>query len=597
MSLLRHSRLMRHARQTVRPNLEHLEDRLVPAAPDAPLTIQGVSIAPTQGGAFSGMVAFFSDADPKGDLSQFTATVDWGDGSSSTSGNGVLIVADPNVPRQFDVIGTHTYASTGTFNLTVSVADSGGAQATTTFINQTNLVSDLSTVGAAHVDPNLVNSWGLVHGPTSPWWIADNGTGLSTLYDSSGNPQSLVVTIPPPSTDPSGTATPDGIVFNSTSDFVVAHGNTSPALFIFATEDGTISAWNGSAGKNAVLEVDNTNTDQTTSPVYKGLALGNTGSANFLYATNFRDGTIDVFDKNFNKVTLGQNGFGTFTDPNLPAGYAPFGIQNINGKLYVSYALQDSAKHDDVAGAGHGFIDVYSANGTLEQRLISQGALNSPWGMVLAPSNFGAFSGDLLVGNFGDGTINAFNPKTGASLGPLVNATNTPISINGLWGIAFGNNAAAGSVNTLFFAAGLNDEADGLFGSLTAVVGGQAVVGAAPAPSPSPSPAPPPGPSAAVINQIAADFFLAPVLKTPVGAAIADQLFVAAFTQSLMQSAQQTQTLVVDEIFLMIDLVTGAPPGDITNLETAIGNNPIYSTPLGYTTGLLAGALTLNALM
>ena len=583
------------SRGTVVPSLEHLEDRTLLAA-DPPLTVLGISIAATQNALFSGMVASFSDADPNGNLSQFTATINWGDGTIS-SGSAVQIVADPNIPRQFDVLGTHTYSTPGNFNLTVTVMDSGGAQATSTFTNQTNLVSDLSTVGAAHVDSHLVNPWGLARGPTSPWWVADNGTGLSTLYDSSGNPQSLVVTIPPPSTTPTATAAPTGIVFNGTSDFVVGHGNNAPALFIFATEDGTISAWNGSASTKAVLEVDNADTNPNTSPVYKGLALANNGSGNFLYAANFRLGTVDVFDANFHKVTLPT---GRFTDPSLPAGYAPFGIQNINGNVYVSYALQNSAKHDDVPGAGHGFIDVYNANGVLQQRLVSQGPLNSPWGMTLAPSNFGAFSNDLLVGNFGDGTINAFNPTTGAFLGPLVNATNTPITINGLWGIAFGNNATAGSANTLFFASGLNDEANGLFGSLTETVGGQAVVTAAPSP---PSPPPPPsGPSAALTNQLAVDLLLSPALKTPSAASAAQQAFGVAFAQALMQSVQQTQTLVVDEVMLMIDLVFSSilGPGTssaINNLETAISNNPVYNTPAGYATGLLAGALTLSALI
>jgi uncharacterized protein (TIGR03118 family) len=576
-------------RRIIRPSLEILEERLV-LATDAPLTVQGISIAPTQNAAFSGMVATFSDADPAGTLSQFTATINWGDGTTS-SGSAVQIVADPNVSRQFDVLGSHTYSATGNFNLTVTVMDSGGAQATTTFTNQTNLVSDLSTVGAAHTDPHLVNSWGLAHGPTSPWWVADNGKGVSTLYDSSGNPQSLVVTIPPPSNMPNATSAPTGIVFNSTSDFVVGHGNNSPALFIFATEDGTISAWNGSAGSTAVLEVDNTN--QTTGPVYKGLALASTGSGNFLYAANFRTGAVDVFDTHFNKVTLPP---GRFTDPNLPAGYAPFGIQNINGKVYVSYALQDSAKHDDVPGAGHGFIDVYDANGVLQQRLVSQGSLNSPWGMTVAPSNFGAFSNDLLVGNFGDGKINAFNPTTGAFLGPVVDATNTPIAIDGLWGLAFGNNAAAGSANTLFFAAGINSEAHGLFGSLTASVGGQAVVTAAPSP---PSPPPPPsGPSATLTNQLATDFLLAPIVKSAGGAV--QQAFGTALSQALMQSVQQTQALVVDEVILIIDLVFSGvgigSPSAINSLETDISNNPVYATPAGYATGLLAGAITLSAL-
>jgi uncharacterized protein (TIGR03118 family) len=213
---------------------------------------------------------------------------------------------------------------------------------------------------------------------------------------------------------------------------------------------------------HAIREVD-----KSPGAVYKGLAMGSNSAGTFLYATNFRAGTVDVFDSQFHQVSLS----GSFTDPNLLPGYAPFGIANIDGDLYVTYALQDAAKHDDVAGPAHGFVDIYDTNGNLIRRLVTRGRLNSPWGLAMAPANFGRFSGDLLVGNFGDGRINAVDPSTGDFLGQLRDANNSPITINGLWGLAFGNDANAGPKSTLFFTAGLNDEADGLFGSLVSVNG------------------------------------------------------------------------------------------------------------------------------
>ncbi len=347
-------------------------------------------------------------------------------------------------------------------------AKSGG------FYRQTNLVSDLPKI-AKFQDPNLVNPWGLSHGPATPWWVSDNGKGVSTLYKGDGTPfpvgSPLVVTIPPPAGSPAGTTSaPTGNVFNGTSDFVVTENNVSgPSLFIFATEDGTISGWNFNVDKtNAILEVDNS----ASGAVYKGLALGHNASGNFLFATNFHAGTIDVFDAHFASAKLA----GSFTDPNLPpcsndptqACFAPFGIQNINGKIYVTYALQKLPdKHDDQAGPGNGFVDVFDTNGNLLQRLVSHGQLNSPWGLALAPEGFGRFGKDLLVGNFGDGHINAYEPDTGAFRGQLKDQKGNSIAINGLWALGFGNGALAGPTDTLFFTAGINDEADGLFGSIT----------------------------------------------------------------------------------------------------------------------------------
>lgn len=330
------------------------------------------------------------------------------------------------------------------------------------FYQQTNLVSDIPGV-AKVTDPNLVNAWGLSHSPTSPWWISDNGTGVSTLYDGHGHPfpigSPLVVTIPPPANSPAGTiSAPTGNVFNGTGGFIVSQGgNSGSSFFIFATEDGTISGWNPNVNlNNAILAVDNS----SSGAVYKGLAIANNGSGDFIYATNFRNGTIDVFDTNFAPAHLS----GSFSDPNIPAHYAPFNIQSLGGNLYVTYAKQDAAKHDDVSGPGHGFLDVFDTNGNLIRRLVSHGALNSPWGLALAPAKFGQFSNDLLVGNFGDGRINAYDPNSGAFLGPLKDRRGMAIQIDDLWGLAFGNGATAGETNQLFFTAGISDEQHGLFG-------------------------------------------------------------------------------------------------------------------------------------
>ena len=322
-----------------------------------------------------------------------------------------------------------------------------------TMFYQTNLNSDLSGV-ASNMDSALVNPWGIAFGPTTPIWIADNHSGLSTVYDGAGHPFPLLnpiqVTIPPPSGG-APPAAPTGITFTDTG-FGGSH-------FIFATEDGTISAW--SSGTSAVLEVDNS----PSGAVYKGLArVGTT-----LYAANFNSGHIDVFDTNFAPITVS----GGFTDPNVPAGFAPFDIQNIGGLLYVTFAKQDAAKHDDTAGPGNGFVDIFNANGVLQKRLISNGPLNSPWGLAVAPAGFGSFANDLLVGNFGDGKINAFDPNTGAFLGVLADASNNPIVIDGLWGLAFGNGAHGASTSALYFTAGIpgpdSVEDHGLFGDIQKV--------------------------------------------------------------------------------------------------------------------------------
>jgi uncharacterized protein (TIGR03118 family) len=334
---------------------------------------------------------------------------------------------------------------------------------------QTNLVVNRTGPGvptAQHVDAHLVNPWGISATPGSPFWVSDNGMGVATLY-ANGNPvirggQQFVVRIPPPAGSPPGTTSaPTGTVFNGTSDFVLSDGK--PALFFFATEDGTISAWNLDDGSQAELKVDNSG----SAAVYKGLALGSNSSGNFLYATNFRAARVDVFDKSFSPAALA----GSFSDPNIPLGFAPFDIQNLNGTLFVTYAKQDAAKHDDVAGPGNGFVDAFDTSGNLLRRIAAGGSLNSPWGLAIAPSGFGPFHNDLLVGNFGDGTINAFDLRTLRFQGQLGDGSGHAIQNDGLWGLRFGNGGAGGPTTTLFFTAGLNGEQDGLYGSIVSLEG------------------------------------------------------------------------------------------------------------------------------
>jgi uncharacterized protein (TIGR03118 family) len=231
------------------------------------------------------------------------------------------------------------------------------------------------------------------------------------------------------------------------------------SVFIFDTEDGTISGWNPTFPdkSHAILAVDRSNVGKGA--VYKGLAIGSNSSGTFIFATNFRFGTIEMFDSNFKLVR-------SFADQRLPQSFAPFGIQNIGGNLYVTFAKRNGAKHDDVAGPGNGFVDVFDTSGNLIRRLIARGSLNSPWGLALAPANFGQFSNDLLVGNFGDGHINAFDPDTGAFLGQLRDQNGNSITIDGLWSLQFGNDAVAGPSNELFFTAGIDGEAHGLFGDI-----------------------------------------------------------------------------------------------------------------------------------
>jgi len=317
---------------------------------------------------------------------------------------------------------------------------------------QENLVSDQPGV-AQLTDPQLVNAWGMSRGPNTPVWVSDNGRDVTTLYNgATGNPESpvakvLTVGIP-------GGGAPTGQVFNDTTAFRLP-GTTTAARFIFIGEDGDLSAWAGGPAATLVGHTDGA--------VYKGLALAHTPSGPELLAANFHDNRIDIFGSTFAPVSAA----GQFTDPNLPDGYAPFNVAEIDGQIFVTYAKQDPAGEDDVAGPAHGFVDVYSESGALVKRFATHGVLNSPWGMTIAPADFGRFSGDLLIGNFGDGRIHAFDPDTGEVLGILQSTAGKPLAIDGLWGLMVGD-AAAGGTSAVWFSAGPDDEQHGLLGVLRA---------------------------------------------------------------------------------------------------------------------------------
>jgi len=306
-----------------------------------------------------------------------------------------------------------------------------------------NLQSDLAGV-AEHVDPNVVNPWGMTVSAGGTIWVSDNAAGVATLYHQDGTAVSLIVTIP--GKDKNQPGNPTGTIVNPTSSFNVTKGSHSlPARFLFVSEDGTVSGWNPT--------VDPTNAIVAVKPkgdnVYKGVALGMANGNNFLYATDFHKAEIDVYDENFNLVKMKND----FTDPNIPKGFAPFNIRNFNGELFVTYAKQDGPKYDDVAGPGNGFIDVYDTSGTLLRRLVSNGNLNSPWGMAIV-------DGELWVGNFGDGKINNYDPMTGTFLETINRADGTPLAFDHLWDLLLLN-------NQIFFTAGIADEAHGLFGVIT----------------------------------------------------------------------------------------------------------------------------------
>ena len=335
------------------------------------------------------------------------------------------------------------------------VAGPAGARTQDDVFSVHDLVSDTATTAPA-TDANLVNGWGLSAGPATPWWTSNNGTNTTTLYNGSGAKQALTVAVP---------GAPTGTVFNgNASDFVVSqNGKTGAARFLFSTEAGTILGW--SPGVNATSAL--TGVDRSSQgTVYKGLTTMN----DRLYATDFHNGRVDVFDASFEPVPLTT----AFQDKKVPKGFAPFGIQALGGNVFVTYAKQDSARKDDVAGGGLGYVDEFTPDGALVARVATGGRRNAPpnapWGLALAPSTFGAFSGDLLVGNFGNGRISAYTTNAGKWVykGQLRRGDGTLVTLDGLWAIAFGNGAAAGPASTLYFLSGPAGESHGLFGSITA---------------------------------------------------------------------------------------------------------------------------------
>src|SRR5437899_4446725 len=315
--------------------------------------------------------------------------------------------------------------------------------------SSTNFQSDIPGV-AMHVDPNLVNPWGMAASPSGTIWVSDNGTGVSTLYHQDGTAVSLVVEIPNATRNRDG-ANPTVIVLNNTQFFqVTKNGTSAPAIFIFVSEDGSISGWNPTLDQtHAIIAVDNGTNRGVNHAVYKSTTLGVANGVNFLYASNFHTGHVETYDESFHPVT--PNGF---IDPNLPAGYAPFGIRNFNNEIFVTYAKQDHAKHDDVACPGCGFVNVFDTSGNFLRRLISNGNLNAPWSLALAEGS------NLLVGNFGDGLINNYDPVSGNFIETLMRADGTPLQFDGLWDLL-------PLTDGVFFTAGIADEAHGLFGIIT----------------------------------------------------------------------------------------------------------------------------------
>jgi len=358
-------------------------------------------------------------------------------------------------------------------------------QAPTTTLSDTALVASNTGLVATvtTIDANLSNPWGLVTAPGLPFWVADNNSNLATLYSGTGVIQTGEITgsndigIALPASAAGVSANPTGQVYNGSGGFMIPTANgQETALFIFDGEGGTIAAWAKDSGATAVTSYDDGLVNGTAHAVYKGLALGTVNGATFLYATDLHNNKIDVFDTNFAKPAAMQ---GKFVDPTMPAGFVPFGIATLNGQLYVTYAQQDGAMHDEVTGAGLGYVDVFDFSGNFVSRFSSAGVLNAPWGMTLAPAGFGSFEGDLLIGNFGDGTINIFGPN-GASLGTITVNNGQTFAVPGLWSLVFGDGDPDKPATTLFYTAGFADQTDGVFGSITAT----SATTSAPAPNP-----------------------------------------------------------------------------------------------------------------
>ncbi|HEY2865757.1 MAG TPA: TIGR03118 family protein [Pyrinomonadaceae bacterium] len=342
---------------------------------------------------------------------------------------------------------------------------------------QTNLVSNIAGL-APNTDPKLLNPWGFIENADGTFRVAANGSGRGILFSAQGVRDGADIIIPTPAGSAhNSSATPNGVVPNDTSGFVISdHGKSAPATLLFSTEDGTIAGWNPQVNQaHAVIAADQSGNDA----IFKLLALGTNAQGTFIFATDFHNGVVDIFDSSFDLVHFGAN---AFVDPTtgpdaIPSDFAPFGVKNFGGTLFVTYAMQDADREDDVAGVGNGFIDEYDTSGNFIRRFATRGALNSPIGATIAPADFGQFSNDVLIGNFGDSRVNAFDPATGAFLGQLTDTNGDPLVLNGgfqetdtkgLWGIGFGNGVNGAGTNAMFFAAGINEENDGLFGKVTA---------------------------------------------------------------------------------------------------------------------------------
>ena len=355
-------------------------------------------------------------------------------------------------------------------------SSSGAPPAAAMGFTDTALVTDNDTVVATAltIDANLQNPWGIAFAPGSPFWISDNNNNLSTLYSGIGANETQGVTgsasvgVAIPASAAGVQAKPTGQVYNGSGGFMITTSmGQESALFIFDGEGGTIAAWAKDSGATAVTAYDDGVANAGNHAVYKGLAIGAVGGATFLYATDLHNNKVDVFDTNFSKPAAMQ---GKFVDPNIPAGFAPFGIAALNGNLYVTFAKQDAAMHDEITGAGLGYVDVFDFSGNLVSQFASAGPLNAPWGIAIAPAGFGSLQGDVLIGNFGDGMINIFSPN-GTALanaeGPLMSSAGQPFVFPGLWSLVFGNGDSDKPVTTLFYTAGFANQTDGVFGGIT----------------------------------------------------------------------------------------------------------------------------------
>jgi uncharacterized protein (TIGR03118 family) len=387
-----------------------------------------------------------------------------------------LITSRASVSAQLGLVCALTLAACGGGGGSGSSGGQAAPPAAAMGFTDTALVSNSNTVvgTALTIDANLQNPWGIAVAPGSPFWISDNNDNLSTLYSGIGANETQGVTgsasvgVAIPASAAGVDANPTGQVYNGNGGFMISTSNgQESALFIFDGEGGTIAAWAKDSGATAVTAYDDGVANAGNHAVYKGLAIGSVGGATFLYATDLHNNKVDVFDTNFSKPAAMQ---GKFVDPNIPAGFAPFGIAALNGNLYVTFAKQDAAMHDETTGAGLGYVDVFDFSGNLVSQFASAGPLNAPWGIAIAPAGFGSLQGDVLIGNFGDGMINIFSPN-GTALanaeGPLMSSAGQPFVFPGLWSLVFGNGDSDKPVTTLFYTAGFADQTDGVFGGIT----------------------------------------------------------------------------------------------------------------------------------